>query len=559
MKNEKLLRAIGEIDDELIYHAINDGTGEKVKRFPRWAKWSSAVAACFVLAIGLGFLLLPKMGGTSAPGSNAGGSGHDGGSVFMSYAGPVFPLTLREENINITAQRDITMDFAPWIPVWISNEEEVASRTNLTEAERQDVLKTYNEWYPEGGYYQSSGKILVTDSYTLTNRDSQEQTFHILYPFVSRLSELGQDRPILTLGNELLETKLHIGSYAGGFQGAWENWAETHENPGSLNLLPMESWEGYRTLLEDGSYLQRAQGEFTDLSHIPVVVYEFTNAWGPKEDHDAGLPNPSIRVMFDLDYENTRVLSYGFHSGYYDSENGVMGKGFSIREEWERDYGIPYYLIVIGDDIENINYQGYATGGWDTKKKVEAGLTLTRFEIDLETALRLAAGYYYQGLMDSASDSEATPVYDFEMYFGLMKEHLLSYGILSEDSAERYDSGRIEELDVVRVSRIFWLEAEVSIPAGESVNLKAAFKKDPSFDHYCAAAENKGVSGYDMVTALGSNLHFTQQSARLEDRGQIEIVRQNFGFDLANGINEVMLDLNIPHYYLEVRSIKTEE
>ena len=62
-----------------------------------------------------------------------------------------------------------------------------------------------------------------------------------------------------------------------------------------------------------------------------------------------------------------------------------------------------------------------------------------------------------------------------------------------------------------------------------------------------------------MVTALGSNLRFTQQTAYLEDRGQIEIVRQNFGFDIENGINEVALDLAIPHYYLEVRERETED
>ena len=58
-----------------------------------------------------------------------------------------------------------------------------------------------------------------------------------------------------------------------------------------------------------------------------------------------------------------------------------------------------------------------------------------------------------------------------------------------------------------------------------------------------------------MVTALGSNLHFTQQTACLEDRGQIEIVRQNFGFDLETGIKEVILDLTVPHNYLEVKGI----
>ena len=45
------------------------------------------------------------------------------------------------------------------------------------------------------------------------------------------------------------------------------------------------------------------------------------------------------------------------------------------------------------------------------------------------------------------------------------------------------------------------------------------------------------------MTGLGSNLTFVQQTACLKDRGQIEIIRQNFGFDFENGINEVELDV----------------
>ena len=553
MKSNDLIDIIGEAADE----HIKDAKSAK-KAIPRWVKWSSAIAACLVLIIGVGSFLLPRMGGNSSPGSSAGGNGHDEGSVFMSYAGPVFPLTLKEENDSISAQRDITMDFSPWIPVWISNEEEASSRTELTDAQRQDVLASYNEWYPDGGRYISSGDILVSDSYVLTNDDAQDQTVRILYPFVSNLNDLDENRPLLSLDGETLETELHAGSYAGGFQGAWKNWAETQENPGSLNLENFESWTGYQALLSDGTYLQRALGNFVDLSDIPVTVYTFTDAWGPEADDDAGIPNPSIRVMFEMDYENTIVLSYGFHAGYRDSENGIMGKGFSIREEDERGYGNPYYLIVIGDDIENISYQGYVTGGWDTEKTIEAGVTITRSESNLESALRTAASYYYQELLDVGNYFETDSDYGFELYCGLMKEHLVGYGLLSEDGAERYDNGWIEELDVVGVSRVFWLEAEITIPAGGSVTLDAVFQKDPSYDFYCGASENTGVSGYDLVTALGSNLTFTQQTARLEDRGQIEIVRQNFGFDLANGINEVELDLNEPHYYLEVKARETE-
>ena len=549
MKSDELLDAIGEAKDEY----VQDVRNAKVKKIPGWAKWTSAIAACLVLTIGVS-LFFGGMGGNAG----AGGSGHEDGSTFMSYAGPVFPLTLREENAAISAERTVTMDFEPWVPVWISNEEEAASRTNLTEEEKQDVIDTYNEWYPEGGRYQSSGKILVSDTYTLTNSSSEDQTISILYPFASSLNGLSENRPTITINEEAINTELHAGSYAGTFQGAWENWAETHENPGSLNLQYIESWEGYETLLSDGSYLERALGDYPDLSHIPVIVYKFTDAWGPAEDDDAGIPNPSMRIMFELDYEKTNVLSYGFHSGSNDRENGIMGRGFSIREEGERWYGNPYYLIIIGDDVQNMTSQGYVTGGWDTKNEVESGVTITRTESDLESALREAASFYYGELTDVQNYVEADPEYGFEMYYGLLKEHLVAYGVLSEKEIDRYASGWIEELDIVGVDRVFWLEAEITIPAGESVTLTAAFEKEPSFDFTCADTANKGISGYDMVTALGSNLIFTQQTACLEDRGQIEIVRQNFGFDLENGIKEVTLDLTVPHYYLEVKGINSK-
>lgn len=214
---------------------------------------------------------------------------------------------------------------------------------------------------------------------------------------------------------------------------------------------------------------------------------------------------------------------------------------------------------MIGDDVGNLQYQGYATGGWETKKTVEAGVTITRTETNLEEALRQAATYNYQELVDIGNYMESESKYGFELYYGLLKEHLVEYGILSENQMERYGEGEIENLDVGGTTRVCWLEAEIAIPAGESVTINATFEKKPSFDYYCAAAENKGISGYDLVTALGSNLCFTKQTVCLEDRGRIEIVRQNFGFDIAGGMNEVTLDLNEPHYYLEVRESELQE
>jgi hypothetical protein len=356
---------------------------------------------------------------------------------------------------------------------------------------------------------------------------------------------LAQWRPTLTLNGQELETKLYAGSYSGGFQGA------DGDEGGSLNLDELTSWEQYQTLLSDGTYLTRALGESADLTGIPVIVYEFTDPWGPEVDNDAGLPNPTIRADYTMDYDKTTVLSYGFDGMERDEENHFQSQQFSILNSGDKDYGVPYYLIVLGDDIQNLTTQGYNTGGYDTTTTIEAGVTVTRYESDLDTELRRVAKLMYQDF----SEDEPSQRVDFDLYYGALCDYLTTVGLLAEDGAERYDTGWLWDLDFAHVNRVFYLEAELTIPAGESVTLSAQFQKNASYDFVCEATENRGVYGYDLVTALGSNLTCTQQTATLLDRGQIEIVRQNFGFDLENGITTVTLDMAQEHYYLEVRRL----
>lgn len=55
MKNDKLLQAIGKIDDELVYGAVNDTKAKK----NTWIKWG-AMAACLCLIVGAVFAI-PNM------------------------------------------------------------------------------------------------------------------------------------------------------------------------------------------------------------------------------------------------------------------------------------------------------------------------------------------------------------------------------------------------------------------------------------------------------------------------------------------------------------------
>lgn len=536
--SERLLEAMNSLPDATLEENVPVTAGKK----RRWKKWAALAACLCVVVLGVGVFTgyIPLLGGRAGQG----GSGSDGASVFMSYAGPVFPLTLGEENAAIEAERNVTLDFEPWAPVWISNREEADSRTWLTEAERQEVLELYNEHYPEGGQYKSSTDILVTDAYMLTNTSAEEQTLTVRYPFVSGLDNLEENRPTLTADGTELETTLRVGSYAGGFEGVWG----ANDPEGTANLAYPHSWTDYQTLLSDGSYLENTLGPGPDVTDVPVVVYKLTDPYGPEQDEEAGITNPTLRVTFNLDYDKTNILTYGFHGASYDREAGVMIQDFSIPQPGEPNYGTKeFYLLVLGEDVENMTIQGYANGSLeaDAPRLEGCGATVERYESDLDTMLRQLLPLIWEEAGQEGAD--------FEMYYRAFLEQLLSYGVLSDEPVERYDTGWLENIEGGMV-RVCWLESEVTVPAGGTVSITAAMTKEGSYDFHCAETANQGVYGYDLVTRLGSNLACSVQTATLEDRGQIEIVRQNFGFDLERGITTVPLDPAEEHYYLEVRA-----
>lgn len=532
MKREELLDAIGAVGEEYLERSENAGEIRTAKISRRWRsmrtwqKWTGlAACACLVLivAVPVATRLIPRMGGSSGDSGAGSGSNNDGSTVFMSYAGPVFPMTALSGGEGLTVARDITFDFQPWIPWWDEN----------------------------GGYYRSSSDIMVEDSYILTNATDKDQAVQLLYPFVSSMCDIEENQPILTdeTGAEI-ETVLHIGGYSGGFQAV----EGTDNQELLLNIEEITGWEQYKELLSDDSYMEHALYYEADVSDIPVVVYRFTDDYGPNSTEE--MPNPTIRAMFTVDDTKTQILSYGFNGGYLDSEKGIMGRQFSVRRENAIDYGEPCFLIIIGEDIADLETTGYVTGGWDTKETLsDVGVTVTREETDMDSILREIVALEHENVTNYQESAKV----DFETYYRLFVDMLESYGMLSENPVARYEDGMLEFMDVYGLKRVCYLETEIIIPAGKSVVIKASMRKEPSFDYYCAHTENRGICGYDMVTKLGSSLTFTETTAHIRDCDMIELVRQNFGFDLVNGVKSVELAADVEHYYLEVKKKTSEE
>ena len=524
MNSENIFDAITDIREEIITEAKEHRFSKPRRIVTRW----STIAASLVLIIGIGGYLLISTGRLSAPGgspggaaSGAGGAGRqEGSTVFMSYAGPVFPLSLQGDSAGISAERDISLDFNGF---------------GTRRSADSGLLLYHND-------------IRVVDSYTLTNDAEDDKTVSIIYPFEGTFADLQRLQPTITIDGNELETGLVAGAYSGGFMGTGPKDAHL-----AINLRQVSSWEEYVALLSDGEYLKRAVGEQAALDQT-VAVYEFSNSWA---NHDAAV-NPTLAASFCLDYDRTTILSYGFHGASRDRESGFMRQSFSVPGEGFPGSGRSFYLIVVGDDITELNIQGYINGGCDAGDEMdEVGADVTRYEAILSDVIAFlledfltVTEDYSAGDPQSISDS----IY-FAMLYRAAVEHLCEYGVLSENTAFRYDTGWLEEIfsETRLIKRVFYLTADIQIPAFGSARLKAEMIKPGSYDYYGAHLGNIGVYGYDMVITLGSGFVFDSLTASIAGSEWIEIVRQNFGFDPENDILVVTLDLDMPHYYIEVR------
>ena len=526
MKSERLFRAIGLVDDDLIEEAAK----APARKRPVWRRYG-AMAACFALLCGAGFAWLVTGGfhgyGAADNTSGAGGSGigekksYTEIVTFMSYAGPVLPLTTAEENPGVTAERHTDWDFTPRAT-------------------------------PEDGEISQWGAA-ITDRYTLTNPTDADVTLTALYPIVGGLNELKTLASSLTVNGEAAETDLVIGGYAGGFRSAG------NEDTSTLNLKYPDSWTDYQTLLESGQYRQAALTE-QPAADIPVTVYRFTDFAGPTEQYRA----VTQAVTFTVDETRTTVLSYGFEGYGWDERTGETTYSYFVPDGQRRGETCKL-LVVLGDDLDGYTLQGYQDGGCDPGEEIDGvSCTVTRQETTLHEvilplcreifdAIKENPGYY--GWISEAADGLSS-----ETYCALVERMLEQYGLLSDQPVDRYDDGRLDELmdEVLSVERVLYLKAEVTIPAGGSVEVTARYWKAPSFDFACSGSEHLGLQGYDLGTRLDSTLTFTAQTASLSGTDGIRIAGQNFGFDLAAGVTEVALDPKQDHYYLEISPVGQE-
>lgn len=530
MRAERLFRALGLVDPALVEEAL------EVRR-RAWRHWG-ALAACLalVMSLSLGWLVTGGFrgygsgmsGGVSGssggdgsagapsgdpgdPGeSGGGGSGVEDGITFMSYAGPVFPLTTMEDPAGLTAERTVTWDFAPGA-------------------------------YPDGEPRQWGAR--VTDGYVLCNPTEEDVALTALYPFAGRFMDL--ELPAVTADGEAVETTLYAGPYSGGFQSTYG--ADT---PDTMNLDTLNSWREYEALLESGAYLSQALGDYPVLD-TPVTVYQFSDFAAPHETWQAA----TQAVSFTIDEAATRILTYGFNGCEWDE--GFRRYSYFVPDGRRNEPDLKL-LVILGEDIGDYALQGYQDGGCDAGEEIEGvSCSVTRRETTLDAVLDQLCAYYQERYIRSRATNQdnAFDAIPFEMYRGAVAELMAQYGVLSEAPMDRYSDGRLDDIlaETVSHDRVLYLAFPVTVPAGGSVSLECALWKEPSFDYACSGSDNEGLQGYDLTTRLGSALEFTRQSAVLVNTENVDLTGQNFGFDPERGVTAVELDLSEAHYYMELR------
>lgn len=549
MEKEELFEAIGEIDDRLVLRK----TSKKKGKLTGFATTFIVSAACLSLVIGVqqmanrtsGFGKVPIISEpvTSAPAISTPetqfpiigekgeylvpaiygeyGCGDGEGINPAEYIdlnqagiaplsdenaddginyGPVIPMTFTMKNNNIEAERDITYDFTD---------------------------------------SPANGIVTILDEYVLTNTSGEAQSLTYLYPYIGYREEILKHKPVVIMDDMQTTPAISNGIYSYITDGYISDY------------LQLSSMDDYYTMLKESV-----------ADTVPKV--------------DEGIMNDMVTV-YEYDYPYVEVSEYPCTLFKVSKEymNSVYCVNMSLQHE---DEMYIYYGYVYEDES---NYK--ETGQFDHKAMLifmdDAPASITAFSADLDEdtwdytpvgEINVESKVYECSFKELATELVDTKLQGSEYasdkeYKALLIDKLM---IMISDSVAFRRNGANPETEYYMISSLnnlalfvdvasrpfgfYLLEDTVTVPAGGSVKIR--FEYDRIGKYWEEPEEKyKGIFGYDNCPNLGTNITFTSQSAAIADKGDIEIIEQNYGFDLKNNIRKVELKLDAERYYMYVK------
>lgn len=396
----------------------------------------------------------------------------------------------------------------------------VLPMTSLSGSEQVEVTRNVNfDFLPYAEreeYDMDAGSAIITDNYQLTNTTNEAVTMELVYGFEGQFIDDLAEIPQITVNGEVLEAEIHP---------SVDIFGDIHY---------ADNWKEYKNALTENDFLSTAMARAPQWDS-PVTVYHFTNATYDEPEVDDTV---HYGVQFSMPTDTTIwVQEYGMTR--YNEETGHIQLMF--REEWGDGW-----MFVAGEEPTEMTFVGNV-GFNVTEDSALQGLSMqveTWESTFSECLWALAQEYDFWELNDSyPNPGLVTPEM---LYEGAMK--------LIADPDYHNPSGEIQSMnavfhDVVTDIRMLYWVFPVEIPAGAAVEVSARYTQEASED-YGGPLEPR--EGYDMATALGSNLNFISQSASVTNDHLIKILDQNFGFDLNMGITQVLLDLKVERYYMDI-------
>lgn len=375
----------------------------------------------------------------------------------------------------------------------------------------REVTLDFGIYMEEREFRSDPERVVVTDAYTLANPSAEPVTVELVWGFETRFAE---DAPVITVDGLPAEATV---------------WRST-DNDGKV--AHADSFEAYRGALTDIDYLAEAMAEVVPWN-VPVKVYHFHSM-----SYEGDGENPP---MLDIAYKYGKTTNLWVRTY---SAAGYDGKDYHLAF----DIGQDAWLYVVGDDLEDMTIGGIKvhTQGVYQAKEVE-GLTyeLEIYDSTFDQCLWEAAqAYQYDWEENPGSGAElVTPEM---LYNGAMKA-IVAQGESLPGDVDSMDSRFGGVYNGLRM--IYWV-FPVEIPANGSVTVSGIYEKQSS----CNFGDDR--HGYDIATALGSNLCFSEQRVNLVNTHLVTIAgegeAQNFGFDPAKGVTTVMLDQTVERYFLDL-------
>ena len=374
--------------------------------------------------------------------------------------------------------------------------------------------------YRDSNDYSTLGKGAagITDTYILTNTTGETKTLELVYGFQGQFIDHPEEFPAITVDGRTIQPDLYPS-------------ADTEEL-----VWNAQNFDRYSQVLEENDFLSTALQPSEELD-IPVTAYHFTDL-AYEGDEVAGFPMLTLRFSLD---ENTTVWTM-IVDEFSTEQNGKQRMMFRIdrAEAW---------VFTVGGTLIDPEFGGNKDYNvTDTSAIDNISYKLETYETTLNDAIQ----YFAQSYDFWAIEGQNT----YPNAGGLTPELLVDGTIKRIHSMGQQNSSEkimlIESLfhKVVTEPRMMYLVFPVVLESGQSVTVEATYIQEPSLD---ISGPKHYREGYELATKLGSDLHFANLSSSLSNTALIELGKQNFGFDLEKGITEVILDLQVDRYYLEVK------